>query len=179
MFPNRPPPKVKITYAKCFCDIKLSKSETHRVRLAVRGNKLTYGGEPSSPAISLLDLRIHLNSVISDTRKGPRYITTDITNYYLNNPMSNFQYMQIHLKDINHKVIAEYSLLSIAEPSGSVQIESRKGMYGLKEAGIISYKRLVINLQPPGYNPVENNPGLWTHSTLPTTFTIAIDDFGI
>ena len=52
-------------------------------------------------------------------------------------------------------------------------------MYGLKEAIIIAYKYLVRNFQPHGYAPVENTPGLWTHSTLPTTFTLAVDNFGI
>ena len=52
-------------------------------------------------------------------------------------------------------------------------------MYGLKEAGIIAYKRLVRNLQNHGYAPVAHPPGLWTHTTLPNTFTLAVDDFGI
>ena len=52
-------------------------------------------------------------------------------------------------------------------------------MYGLKEANITAYKSLVINLQHHEYTPVENTPKLWTHSTLPTTFTLAVDDFGI
>ena len=52
-------------------------------------------------------------------------------------------------------------------------------MYGLKEAGIIAYKRLVHNLQLQGYAPVAHTTGLWTHATLPTTFTLALDDFGI
>ena len=47
------------------------------------------------------------------------------------------------------------------------------------ESGIISYKRLVCNLQPYGYAPVTPPRVLWTHLTLPTTFTLAVDDFGI
>ena len=52
-------------------------------------------------------------------------------------------------------------------------------MYGLKEAIIIAYKRLVRNLQPHGYAPVAHTPDLWTHTTLSTTFTLAVEDFGI
>ena len=52
-------------------------------------------------------------------------------------------------------------------------------MYGLKEAGIIAYKRLVRNLQPHGYAVVTHTPGLRTHTTLPTTFNLAVDDSGI
>ena len=100
----------------------------HRVRLTVGGNKLTYDGDPSSPAISLLDLKIHL-------------------------------------KDTPNKVVIEYSLLPIADASGYVYVDIRKGMYGLKETGIIAYKRLVRNLHPHGYVPVAHTRGIWTHST--------------
>ena len=123
------PQRPKITYANFVCDIKLSKNETHRVRLTVGGDKLAYDGDklaydgdPSSPAISLLDLKIHLNFVISDARKGACYLTADIINYYLNNPMANFQYMLIHIKDIPHKLVVEYSLLSIPDASGYVYV---------------------------------------------------------
>ena len=65
-------------------------------------------------------------------------MTVDIIEYYLNNPMSNFQYMWIHLRAIPHEVIIEYPLLSISDSSGYVHVEIRKDMYGLKEAGIIT-----------------------------------------
>ena len=104
--------------------------------MKVGGNKLTYDSDPRSPAISLLDLKIRINSVISDARKGARYITTDIINYYLNKPMSNFQYMRINIKDTPHEVIVEYSFLFIADPSGYVHVDIRKGVYGIKESGI-------------------------------------------
>ena len=52
--------------------------------------------------------------------------------------MANYQYMRIHLKDIPNEVIIEYSLLPIANSRGCVYVEIRKGVYGLKEAGIIA-----------------------------------------
>ena len=50
--------------------------------------------------------------------------------------MTNFQYMRIHLRDIPHDVIVGYSLLSITDSSGYFDVNIRKGVYGLKEAGI-------------------------------------------
>ena len=55
----------------------------------------------------------------------------------------------------------------------------RRGMYGLKEAGIIAFDQLAKRLAPHGYHPVKHTPGLWKHSTRPTTFTLCVDDFGI
>ena len=74
--------------------------------------------------------------------------------------MVNYQYMRINLKDIPNKVIVEYSLPPLADSSGYVYVEIRKGMYGLKEAGIVAYKRLVRKIQPHGYAPVVHTPGL-------------------
>lgn len=58
-------------------------------------------------------------------------------------------------------------------------IEIHKGMYGLKEAGIIAFQRLVQHLAPCGYSPMRYTPGLWKHDTLPTTVTLSVDDFGM
>ena len=87
--------------------------------------------------------------------------------------------MRIHLKDNPNKVVVEYSPLPISDSSGYIYVKIRKGMYRLKESGIIAYKCLVHNLQPNGYVPVARTPGLWTHLTVITTFTLAVDDFSI
>ena len=49
-------------------------------------------------------------------------------------------------------------------------------MYGLKEAVIIAFKQLVHKLAPAGYHPCKQTPGLWTHTTKLTTFTLCVDD---
>ena len=41
------------------------------------------------------------------------------------------------------------------------------------------YKRLFRNPQTHGYAPVAHRPDLWTHSTMPTTFTLAVNEFGM
>ena len=56
--------------------------------------------------------------------------------------------------------------------------EIRKGMYGSKEAGVIAYKNLVQKLKPHGYYPATHTIDIWKHTSLPTTFTLAVDDFG-
>ena len=46
-------------------------------------------------------------------------------------------------------------------------------------SAIIVYECLVLNLQPHGYAPVAHSPFIWIHTTLPTTFTLAVEKFGI
>ena len=55
--------------------------------MTVGGDKLEYDGDPSYPAVSFLNTKIFLNSVISDTHKGARFSSTDIKNYYLQSSM--------------------------------------------------------------------------------------------
>ena len=40
-----------------------------------------------------------------------------------------------------------------------------KGMYGLKEASILTFTNLVKNMAPHGYSPMKYTPVLWRHNT--------------
>ena len=172
------PADAKVTYANLICDLRPLKSETHRVRMTAGGDKLIYDGDPSSPAVSLLNTKIFFNSVISDAHKGARFSSADIKNHYLQSPMKKFQYMRIPLKYFTDEIRQEYNIMDIAD-NGYVYIEIRKGMYGLKEAGILAFNYVIENLAPHGYYRVHYTPGLWKHRTRKTTFILCVDDFGI
>jgi hypothetical protein len=65
------------------------------------------------------------------------------------------------------------------DSKGYAYLEIRKGMHGLKEASVLAYNQLKEHLAPYGYAPVRFTPGLWKHNKRRTTFTLAVDDFGI
>jgi len=46
-------------------------------------DRLDYPEDPSSPAVSILDTKIHINSTIPDAKKGARYTTLNINNFTL------------------------------------------------------------------------------------------------
>jgi hypothetical protein len=52
-------------------------------------------------------------------------------------------------------------------------------MYGLPQAGILAFNQLKTHLTTHAYVPCTHTPGLWTHSTRNTTFTLVVDDFRI
>jgi hypothetical protein len=52
-------------------------------------------------------------------------------------------------------------------------------MSGLKEASALAYDQLKEHLAPCGCAPVRFTPGLWKPNERRTTFTLAVDDFGI
>ena len=72
------PKNKKVAYANMVCDNRPDKLEKYRVRLTIGGYVLDYFGDLSSPAASLLETKILINSVISDADKGARFCTIDI-----------------------------------------------------------------------------------------------------
>ena len=93
-----------------------------------------------TPTAELLTIKILLNSVISTP--GAKFMTIDISNFYLNTPMDRYEYMRMKLEMFPDDVIEEYNLRERVEPNGYVYIEVRKGMYGLPQAGILAQKLL-------------------------------------
>jgi hypothetical protein len=122
-------------------------------------------------------IKILLNSIIST--KDAKCVMLDIKDFYLNTPMSRYEYMRIKLTDIPEEIIVEYKLREIATPDGHVYIEIRKGMYGLPQAGIIAQQLLEKRLAKVGYHQSKIVPGLWTHITRDICFTLVVDDFAI
>ena len=53
----------------------------------------------------------------------------------------------------------------------------KKGMYGLKQAGIIANHELVNHMAPFGYHPVKHTPDLWVHDSKKTLFILLVDNF--
>jgi hypothetical protein len=95
--PRQAIPKGKIvTYHHFVVDIRLKKSETHRVRLTVDGNLIQYQGDVSTCSADLTTYKCLWNSAIST--EGAMYMCLDVKNFYLGTPMDSFEYMQIPIK---------------------------------------------------------------------------------
>ena len=86
--------------------------------------------------------------------------------------MRRYEYMKISLAILPEEIIAQYNLLQLAS-NGWVNLEIRKGMPGLKQAGRIANDRLKIHLAKFGYSPVARTPSLWKHATKYICFSLA------
>jgi hypothetical protein len=156
------------------------KAETYRIRMTIGGDRLDAFQDVRSPAIGIIDTKLHVNSTISDADEGARYATCDIKDFYLGSKVAVFQYMKVHRRYVPQEIIDEYGLTDDDfDAQGYIYLEIQKGMYGLKEAGILAFEQLQAHLKPYGYEPMSFTPGLWRHVTRRTTFTLAVDDFGI
>ena len=58
--------------------------------------------------------------------------------FYLNNDLPNPEYMKLQLHIIPHEIINKYALHDLVDKDGWVYPKIVKGMYGLKQAGIIA-----------------------------------------
>ena len=85
--------------------------------------------------------------------------------------------MSIPLSIISQEIITHYKLEDIVNENGMVWIKIVKGMYGLKQAGIIANQELQAHLKPYGYKPVRHTPGLWRCTQTDSMFTLVFDDF--
>jgi hypothetical protein len=166
----------KITYGKLVCDYKPSKMGKHRVRLTVGGNKLDYNGESATSTADITTFKILINSTLSIT--DAKNMRMDVKNYYSGKPLSTYEYMCMSISILPDEIIEKFHLLRFAVDRW-VYLEIRKGMYDLKQAGLLANQLLQKRLKPFGYHPAGHIPGLWLHNTKPTAFSLVVDDFAV
>jgi hypothetical protein len=86
--------------------------------------------------------------------------------------------MKMLLSRFPEEIVNIYNLNSLAI-DGWVYLEIRKGMYGLKQAGLLANQLLQTRLAPFGYYTSRHTPGLWLHKTQPISFRLIVDDFAV
>ena len=84
--------------------------------------------------------------------------------------------MRITLKIIPQEIIDTYDLKALVSNQVWIYMHIEKGMYGLKQAGIIANQKLVKNMAPFGYHPVKHTPVLWVHYRKKILFSLVVDD---
>ena len=166
-----------MTYERLVCDIKEHKSKTHQTQLTVGGNLLDFPGSLSTPTATVTTAKCLFNSAISTL--GDKCLVTDVKNVYLNNDLPEPEYMKLHLHIIPQETIDKYALHDLVNKDGWVHLKIVKGMYRLKQAGIIANIELNKHLDKFGYHTVQHTPGLWKHNTRATIFTLSVEDFAI
>jgi hypothetical protein len=129
----------KITYGKIVCDYKPHKKEKERVRLTVGGDILDYSGDVATSTADITTFKILINSTLST--EDAAMMMMYIKNYYLGTPLPRFEYMKMLLSRFPEEIIQKYNLNALAL-DGWVYIEIRKGVYGVKQAGLLANQLL-------------------------------------
>ena len=117
-----PPERFKdCTYGRFVCVVRPQKAEPNRTRLTAGGNLINYPGEVQTPTADMLLVKILFNSVVSSP--NAKFMSMDISNFYLETPLKQPEYMRLKLADIPEEIIAEYNLRDKVTSDGYVYIE--------------------------------------------------------
>jgi hypothetical protein len=158
------------------CDYKPHKKEKERIRLVVGGDILDYSGDVATSTADITTFKILINSTLST--KDAAMMIMDITKYYLGTPLPRYEYIRMLLSCFIEEIVEKYNLKALVV-DGWVYIKIRKGMYGLKQAGLLANQLLQNRTAPFRYYPTRHTPGLWLHKTRPIAFSLMVDDFAV
>ena len=129
-----------VTYRQFVCTVRPDKAEPNQTRFTVGGDRINYPGQVATPTAEMLVAKMLFNSVIST--KGARFMTMDISNFYLMTPLHHPKFICMKLSDIPDEVIKEYKLREKATKNGSIYIKAKRGMYGLPQSGLLANELL-------------------------------------
>ena len=86
-------------HGQFMCSARPEKSEKNRTRYVVGGDRINYPGEVATPTAEMMVAKLIFNRVIST--KGARFMTMDISNFYLMTPLQRPEYIRVtHLRVI-------------------------------------------------------------------------------
>ncbi len=120
-----------VTYGQFVCTKQPEKVELNRTHFTVGGDRINYPGEVATPTANLLVAKILFNSTIS--MPGERFMTMDISNFYLNSPLARPESIRIKISNIPEDIINKYNLRDKVTESGHVHIEANKGCTGSRK----------------------------------------------
>ena len=110
------PRNKRATYARMVVDVRPEKEDPNRVRITAGGDRLDYYGETSTETASLETAKILINSVLST--KNAKFMAIDLSNFYIQNDLEDYQYIRFHISMIPQEIIDEYNLKSIVKEDG-------------------------------------------------------------
>ncbi len=165
-----------VAHTRVVCKVRPTKADPNQTRITIGGNTINYTSDCGTKTGSLETVKRVINSTLSTP--GAKYMTADLSNFYLNTPLDRPECARIQLSVIHQEVIDEYKLKQYAH-NGWIYYELSNGMYGLKQAGKLANDLLSERVLKHGYYQCATTPGLWRHKWRPVIFVLIVDDFGI
>ena len=85
-----------VTYGSFVCNVRPEKEEQERTRFVVGGDRINYPGEVATPTADMSVAKLLFNSVVSTP--GAKFMTMNISNFYVMTPLKRPEYMHVSLK---------------------------------------------------------------------------------
>jgi hypothetical protein len=143
--------------------------------ITVGGDILDYSGDVATSTADITTFKILINSTLSTDNAA--MIMMDIKKIILA-LLPRYKYIRMWLSIFPEEIVSKYNLKALAV-DGWVYIEIRKGVYGLKQAGLLANQLLQKCLAPFGYYSAWHTPGLWLHKTRPIACSLIVDEFTV
>ena len=121
---------------------------------------MAYNADAGLPAGNMLKTKLIINSTISDTHRGARFVSEDLKNFFLATPIKGDEYMKVNYKYFPDNIRKQYNLHEKVTASRHIYVRIKKGMYGLKQAVILAYDNLKKNLAQYGYRHIVGTTGM-------------------
>jgi hypothetical protein len=97
-----------VTYARICANYPPEKADPNRIRITLGGNLVNYPGDVGTRTADMLTVKLLFNSVISTP--GAKFMSLDISNFYLMAPMTRYEYVSMNLDDFPEEIIDEHKL---------------------------------------------------------------------
>ena len=98
-----------VTYGLITCLIHSKKNDKpNMTRFVAGGDRVHYPGDAGTLTANLITVKFLTNSIILTA--GAKFMTMDIKDFYLNAPMTQYEYMRLKLSNIPDDVIKHYNL---------------------------------------------------------------------
>ena len=110
------------------CLVRPEKADPNHTRITIGGNCICYPGDVGTKTASFVLVKLVINSVLS--QKDAKFVTFDISNFYLQTPLDRPEYVRIKLLDIPQDFVDKYNLLDSVR-DGWVYLEINHGVYSL------------------------------------------------
>ena len=145
--------------------------------MTVGGDRIDYPGDCGTSAADLLTVKLLFNSVISST--NAEFMTLDIKHFYLNNPLTRYQYIRLKMADLPETFMKENKISNKVTNNSYVYVGFRKVMYGLPRSVLIAQYILKEQLHKHGYRESKYTPSFWTHAFRTISSSFVFDEFGV
>ena len=116
--------------------------------------------------------------MISDTKKGARFLSMYLKEMFIRTLMASPEYMKVPLKYFPDDITDKYNLRDMVH-NGYIYIKTKKRMYGLIHAAVLVYQKVSTLLKTGDYQPLIGSLGMWKHESRKTMFCLCVDDFGV
>ena len=114
-----------VTYTTFVLDHRPLKTEPWRVCITVGGDRLTYDDDFGSPAANIIK-KLLVNSVISDAKKGARFMSADLKDFFLSTPMERTECTRVNYRHIPNDIRDCYNLGVNVTNQGYIYIKIKR-----------------------------------------------------